>query len=175
MKESSPEPEMDLSKLVDPLCLVVSRQEVDSGETGEILKSLKRLMLTPEAARAWHEKVDIAFHGYDEVRWELFEIPEVRNYVLKLDEQFPYWLFFLTKQGLGLQCIALCLLPPFLTEEAKARIHPQRLGGLLMNRWIPAMNQLCAYVGMSETEISLLTEECLAYFTKGRLASPEMN
>ena len=65
------------------------------------------------------EKLDVAFHGYDHDVRELFEIPEIRDYVELLDSQFPYWLFFLTKSGFGLECITLCKMPPDLTEEAR--------------------------------------------------------
>ena len=74
------------------------------------------------------ERVEISFHGYDHTPQELFEIPEVRNFVYQLDEQFPFWLFFLSKRHLGLQCLLFCFLPPFLTEDARSRIFPERIG-----------------------------------------------
>jgi len=49
-------------------------------------------------------------NGYDHDARELFEIPEVREYNALLDNEFPYWLFFLT-----------------------------RLDEPLSNRWFPAM------------------------------------
>jgi hypothetical protein len=42
---------------------------------------------------------------------------EVREYASTLDDQFPYWLFFLTKQGLGLQRITYCFIPPHLSPN----------------------------------------------------------
>jgi hypothetical protein len=57
------------------------------------MATLSTLMASPEHALKLFERVDIAFHGYDTVQWEIFEIPEVRAYVNRLDEQFPYGLF----------------------------------------------------------------------------------
>ena len=88
-------------------------------------------MSTPARARSFFEQLDIAFHGYDNDQRELFEIPEVRDFVNWLDDQFPFWLFFLTKKGLGLQCIMLCLMPPHLTDEARKTVLPRRLDELL--------------------------------------------
>jgi hypothetical protein len=153
---------------IEPLLVVISKEEVDSQKVASPLGALKTLLQSPERARYFQEKVDIAFHGYDEDSRELFEIPEVRNFVYRLDEEFPYWLFFLSKHHLGLQCLLLCFLPPYLTDEAKARIFPERVRNLLLNRWIPAMNQICEYVSMSGDEIDQLTERAVNYVVNGR-------
>jgi hypothetical protein len=153
---------------IEPLIVIISKEEVESQNTTSPLTALKTLLQSPEKARYFQEKVDIAFHGYDEDAQELFEIPEVRNFVYRLDEEFPYWLFFLSKHYLGLQCLLLCFLPPYLTDEAKARIFPERVRDLLLNRWIPAMNQICEYVGMSGDEIDQLTERAVNYVANGR-------
>jgi hypothetical protein len=166
---------MHIPDSINPVCWVISRQQVESLDTADALRFLNGLLATPEVARSYMERVDILFHGYDEIRWELFEIPEVRNYVYQLDEKFPYWLFFLSKQHLGLQAIMHCFLPPFLTEEAKLKIHPEELQDLLLKRWFPAMNHVCAFAGISEEQNRLLSDRAIAYFTKGRLSFPEEN
>jgi len=152
----------------DPLVIVVSRAEVEAMDTSAALTVLKRLLESPDTARAFVERVDIAFHGYDHVKEELFEIPEVRKFVSELDQQFPFWLFFLSKRYLGLQCLLFCFLPPFLTEAAQSRIFPERINQLLTNRWGPAMGQMCEYVGFSETQFNRLAERAMAYMTNGR-------
>jgi hypothetical protein len=151
----------------EPLIIVVSREEVEGRVPATSLKALVECLSPPDRARQLCGKLDIAFHGYNNDRRELFEIPEVRNFVSKLDDQFPFWLFFLTKSGLGLQCIMLCMMPPFLTEAARRTVHPQRLDDLLNTRWFPAMNHMCEMVGFSEEKIEALTEEAVDYFVNG--------
>ena len=153
--------------MAENLMLVISREEVESQDVTNAVSTLKSLLETPEKAKLYRENVDLAFFGYDDDTRELFEIPEVRDFAFKLDDQFPFWLFFLTKFGTGLQCLFFCMMPPFLTKEAQARIYPERLSELLMNRWFPAMNQICDYVGMSEKEVEPLTERGVSYFTEG--------
>jgi hypothetical protein len=155
-----------------PLYVLISREEVELRDLTAPLAILRSLIASPEAAQSYIESVDIAFGGYDDDARELFEIPEVRDYVYRLDSEFPYWLFFLSKYGLGLQCLLLCFLPPYLTEEARATIHPERTRDLLLNRWLPAMNQVSEFAGLSGDEIDRLTERGLAYITKGRLPLP---
>jgi hypothetical protein len=120
------------------LSIVVLKNDVLSKNTRPTVSILQSLLSSPDNALKWHERVDISFEGYDGVPQELFEIQEVREFVKILDDVFPYWLFFLSKADFGLQCIILCFLPPFLTDDAKARIFPERVGSLLEKRWLPA-------------------------------------
>jgi hypothetical protein len=156
----------------NPLYVVMSRDEVESRDITAPLAALKSLIASPATARAHMENVDIAFGGYDEDARELFEIPEVREYVYRLDGEFPYWLFFLSKYGLGLQCLLLCFLPPHLTDEARANVHPVRTKDLLLNRWLPAMNHVSAFAGLTGDEVDRLTDRVLDYISHGRLTLP---
>lgn len=155
--------------MIEPLIIIVSKDEVLSEDVEPALGTLKRLTESSEAARLYREKVDIAFQGYDDHPEELFEIPEVRNYVYKLDEQFPFWLYFLSKKHLGLQALLLCFLPPYLKEEAKKEIFPERINDLLTKRWFPALNHIGEFVGMSDHENEAITERTIQYIFNGPL------
>lgn len=157
---------LDGVRMYSPV-IVISKSEVDSQDTSSVFEALRALIASPDAANQHFESVDIAFHGYNETSEELFEIQEVREFVYALDEQFPYWLFFMDKSALGLQCIAYCFLPPHLTAEAKQRIHPERLNDLLTRRWFPAMNHICEWASFSEEHIELLTERSVKYLLDG--------
>lgn len=158
---------------VDPLGIIVSRDEVEALDTAPSLSILRQLTASPATARRFFERVDIAFHGYDDITLELLEIPEVRDFVHKLDEQFPFWLFFLSKHYLGLQCLLFCFLPPFLTEEGRSEIFPERIDRLLTNRWFPAMNCICEHARFSDQEIEQLSERVLTYIANGRFPLDE--
>lgn len=160
---------LELGKITDFLIIVVSKEEVEAGNISSSLRTLNRLIESPSTARQFAERVDIAFHGYDHNAVELFEMPEVRSFVHKLDEKFPYWLFFLSKYHAGLQCLLLCLLPPFLTETARAEVFRQRIGDLLTRRWLPAVNHICEYAGFSDHEINVLTDRIETYIAHGRV------
>jgi len=148
--------------------LIISREEVLAMDTDKTLQTLKHFIKDPATAAVNMENVDIAFHGYNDTVAELFEIPEVRDFVHKLDAEFPYWLFILTKKGLGLQCLMFCMLSPHLTPAGKAKHHPQQLETILLQRWFPAMNHACEFVGLSEESIEAMTNRSMRYFTHGR-------
>ncbi len=155
----------------DPVVVVVSREEVEARDISSVIGTLKSCLASPERALSLFEKLDIAFNGYDHDAREIFEIPEIREFVSLLDSEFPYWLFFLTKSGTGLQAIMLCFMPPYLTEQARSTVLPQRLDQLLSNRWFPAMNHICEVVEFSEDQIEMLTNNVADYFINGPRAT----
>lgn len=147
--------------------IIISLEEVEQADTSRVLELLSRFAASPEIALANRENLEIAFHGFDDTNEELGEILEVRDFVRELDAEFPFWLFFLSKSGLGLQCVLYCFLLPHLTEAARAERHPQQLEQLLVNRWFPAMNAMSEFAGLDEPEIKDLTDRALRYFTEG--------
>jgi hypothetical protein len=151
----------------DPVLIVVSREEVEARHTSSIMRILRSCLVSTERMLGFFERIDVLFHGYDDDTRELCEIDAVREYVSLLDSEFPYWLFFLTKEGLGLQCIMYCLMPPYLSEKGRRTVLPQKLDELLSVRWFPAMNQLCLAVGFSERQIEDLTNRTVDYFFNG--------
>ncbi len=157
----------DQTILPDELFFVVRRRAVEAGDLTEILGSLNHLISTVDMARKYRERVDISFEGYDQDRRELFEIQEVRDFVHRLDEQFPYWLFFLDKKLLGLRCLAWCFLTPDLTEEAQQEIQPHQLDELLERRWFPALNALAGAVGLHEIERRDISDRSVEYLVNG--------
>jgi hypothetical protein len=151
----------------DPVLIVVSREEVEARETSSTMRDLRPCLVSTERMLSFFERIDLMFHGYDDDTRELCQIDAVREYVSLLDSEFPYWLFFLTKEGLGLQCITYCLMPPYLSEKGRRTVLPRKLDELLSNRWFPAMNQICLAVGFSEQQIEDLTNRTIDYFVNG--------
>lgn len=150
----------------DSLTVVISRQQVEAGDISEPLSVLREL-LNRDAAIQFCERVDIGVGGYDEDPRELYEIPEVREFMSKLDAEFPYWLYFLTKRGSGLMFVLSCFCPPFLAPEAQRRIWNERIGAYLMKRGFPALNHICECAGCSEAEIRRLSDGVAEYFVNG--------
>jgi hypothetical protein len=149
------------------IAVVIAREDVEAMDTSFPRDVFSRLLASPETIRGHQSRVDVAFDGYNEVRDELFEIPAVREYVAELDREFPYWLYFLSRQHGGLQCIARCFLLPFLTERAQAERHPKQLAQLIEQRWGPALNHICAACGHTEAEADALLMSAMLYFRDG--------
>lgn len=161
-----------MNPIAEPVYVIVPRDDVRRQDIKPALSTLKKLLASPEVARAHRERVDITFAGYHEEQRGFEEIKEVRDYVRKLDAHFPFWLFFLTKGRLGLQCIISCHLLPFLTEAGKAKHHPQQLDRLLTKRWFPAMSVVAEFAELTEKEIEAMTENFHWYAKTGRARPP---
>ena len=160
---------------IGTLIIVISRDEVERQDISAPLSTLKSLLVNRDSIRANQLNVAVSFHGYDDSREELFEIPEVRNYVYALDAQFPFWLYFLSRYFTGLQCLACCHLLPYLTPEAQQQSHPKKLAELIENRWGPALLKICSAAGHSEAEADALLESAMGYFTSGPTKLVEKN
>lgn len=150
-----------------PLLIVISRDEVLSQDLSGPLATLQKLIANRESIRVNMVNVDLSFSGYDNTREELFEIPEVRRYVHALDAQFPFWLYFLSRHFMGLQCLAYCYLDAYLTEDARREAHPKQLVNLIQRRWGPALNQISSAAGHTESEADALLDSALVYFKSG--------
>jgi hypothetical protein len=149
------------------LLINISRDEVLRQDIRGPLTMLNHLIGSRENIRTNMLNVDASFSGYENTREELFEIPQVRDYVHSLDAQFPFWLCFLSRHFTGLQCLAYCHLLPYLKPEARAKSHPQQLAELVENRWGPALFQICSAAGHTETEADALLESAMEYFASG--------
>jgi hypothetical protein len=156
-------PDLRWLEAADVVTVIASRKEVLARNTREVSTALRGLTASRDLALKWRERVDFRIHGWDHSRDELFENPDVRDFVYKLDEVFPFWLFFLSKHSDSLKFVTLCFLPPYLKPDGRASEFPPRLNYLLMKRWFPAMNEICAWVGMSDTEIDVMTDRVVDY------------
>ena len=151
----------------DPVTLVITREEIEAGDIRIALSVLQSCLASRDVICQRFEQLDVAFHGFNDDSREIFEVPEVREFMHQVDSEFPYWLYFLTKHQLGLQAITFCFLPPYLTEQAKRTLLPQYLDVLLNNRWWPAMNHICGAAGFTEDEIEHLSKRVLRYYISG--------
>lgn len=94
---------------VDSVLVVVSRQETESLDITPAFNVLQTLLYDADTVRMFQGKASIAFHGYDNDSRELYQIPEVRQYLAELDSKFPYWFYFLSTDHDMLKMIAFCL------------------------------------------------------------------
>jgi hypothetical protein len=149
------------------LIIVVAREDVERGNVSPTIASLGKCVETAQRIFEMRETVELTFDGYSDDHRALYEILEVRHFVQKLDIQFPYWLYFLTKEGDSLSLITRCFLPPFLTTEARLRIFPEELDKLLARRWVPAVASLCQRLGMTNADIDALISRAQTYLESG--------
>ena len=153
-----------LKDLTDFLTIIISRQEIETNDLSQTIGTLNRLLEDKETIEYFFERVEIGVGGYDNDPRELWDIPEVKLFIQKLDRQFPYWLYFLTKFGSGLKMIAFCCSNLIKLSSTKVWLEPASLEQFY-NRHFAAMNELGDKIGMTEKENVELTEMVVGYFS----------
>ena len=53
------------------------------------------LLSIKDDSRKYFNKINVTISGYDKDEREIYEIPEIRDYITFLDKCFPYWFYFL--------------------------------------------------------------------------------
>ena len=147
---------------IDYVGVVVSRQEAESLDIAPALKVLESLLYDAETVRMFQGQASISFHGYDTDPRELYQIPEVRQYLALLDTRFPYWFYFLSTDGDALKMIAFCLCRTRKIDAGMAYPDPSDMQVFVL-RHFDAINRLFDKFGLDESineEISGLVTNC---------------
>jgi hypothetical protein len=101
---------MDLLDNFDSVQLIIPRNSIEKLDYSELNGFLEKCLETPEALYKSHSILDVFIEGYDEDTRELYEIPEVVNWVNKSIYRGMPWFYFLTPydESQGLHLIMLC-------------------------------------------------------------------
>lgn len=146
--------------------VIVPRTDVQACDVGPTVAVLQPFLSDPNRARSLQGTLDLRIAGYDDDPCELFELEDVRAFVHALDLEFPYWLYFSSVHTTSLRMIALCFLPPFLTDEGKRKHFSEDLDSLLERRWIPALEQVASFAQHPQAEFTKMLDEALGYFRR---------
>lgn len=103
---------------------------------------------------SWKGNLSVSVSGYDDDPRELYEIPEVRRYLQGLDQEWPFWFFFLTPPSI--QQVGMCLASAVSVASGKAFIPPENFYRF-MERGFGAVNHLFDHYGFPESENEALS------------------
>jgi len=78
--------------------LGVARDAVEANDVSLLVAMFERLQVNDDLARHLQGKVSVFIHGYDEEPRELWEIPEVRQWIATVQPIIKYWFFFLATE-----------------------------------------------------------------------------
>lgn len=137
----------------------IDRDEVENMRVDGARKFFDHLRNSKQLARRAQGRVEITFDGYDDDQRELFEIPEVRQYVPLLDSVLPELFFFAwtDEQAATLRTFALCqtkildkrILDP--SGNYRVEIDPEFTGQFLTRHW-PGLNEMTDWLGIPDAE-----------------------
>lgn len=141
----------------EPIYLVFSREQVEAGDIYEPLTVLRQLAGTPEKAVAACGRISLVVDGYDRDPRELFEIPEVRNFIKALDDMWPYWLFFLSQVDDSIKIVESCLCDSIEVVPGVTSVDTGQLEKYL-TRHFSALHHYCESLNLPESKAEEITE-----------------
>jgi hypothetical protein len=95
--------------VTDPFILMFSRRQVETCDINEPVQFLRRLTADRQTALEFSRRISLVVDGYNDDPRELFEIPEVRAYIKRLDRVWPNWFFFLSQADESIKLLESCL------------------------------------------------------------------
>lgn len=147
----------------DYLTLTTSRKAVEAMDLSDLREPLQELLSSPSSARYFQGRIGLSFSGFDETPESLWEIPAFREYMVALDDEFPYWLFFLDQQSRSIVPVWMSFVLPYLTREARASRYPGEVEQLMVKRWIPALNAVSEFACLDSEELQSVSDAAIAH------------
>lgn len=148
----------------DWLRVVPERPEVEALDVSPTALILSRVLADRSAVQRYRGSVDLAFFGYSDDPRELHDIPEVRRFCTKLDDEFPYWFYFLSTDRLTLGMIASCLCSVTQLRPGVVSFGPDLLD--FIERHYKALNWLFDNYSLDEKHNVEISRNVAQYFSK---------
>jgi len=133
----------------EPVILMFSRQQVEAGDISETLALLRRLTADRPTAIDFCGRISLVVDGYNHDPRELFEVPEVRAYIKRLDQAWPNWFFFLSQADDSVKLLESCLCETIEVVPGVTSIDLEQLERSLA-RHFTAMHRLREALGLPE-------------------------
>jgi hypothetical protein len=152
----------------DPLIVTVQREDVLRRRTNEALTTLRGWVETSKRPQDLRGRLQLAFDGYDADHRELWAIPEVRDFVRLLDQEFPYWFYFADLKSDFLKVIAFCVCRVSSPGPGATAINPEDFAAFLEQHF-GAMNQLLEHWHVNEAENESVSQEIVEYFETAKI------
>lgn len=155
-------PRLDFRPAIqEPVYLVLSRRQVESGDRKEPMAFLQHIVANPDHALEFMGRVSLIVDGYNDDVRELFEIPEVRCYLKALDDQWAYWFFFLSQADDSIQILESCLCDTVEVIPGVASVDMEQMERSL-SRHFTALNRLCEAMAIPDDINQEISEGVIA-------------
>jgi len=147
----------------EPAILMLSRRQVETCDLAEPLVLLRRLTADRQTAIDFCGRISLVVDGYNDDPRELFEVPEVRAYIKRLDQAWPYWFFFLSQIDESIKLLESSLCDTIEVVPGVTSIDLDQLERSLA-RHFTAMHRLREALGLPEDLCEEVAEGIIGMF-----------
>lgn len=144
----------------------IDRQDVEDKNISNTLAFLNDLISSREVCMGMKERVEFSLHGYDDDAREIYEIPEVIEFLKALDKAWPYWMLFQHPEFRWLQVMAVCLCKPTRTTDGRVEFEPELMPELVA-KWFHSLNEICHKYAISLKVSKRVSATAQSIITKG--------
>jgi hypothetical protein len=150
-------PRQDLRPGVsEPVVLMISRREVDSGDLASVLARLKVFLATREDAWRYRGQMTLVVDGYNNDPRELVDILEVRTLLRRLEAEWPYWAFFFNQVDDSIKLLLSCVAGSRYLGNGAVEMDGD-LVAAAMTRAFGGMNAVFERFNFPEDELELMS------------------
>ncbi|MPW26827.1 hypothetical protein GC105_13650 [Alkalibaculum sp. M08DMB] len=127
------------------LKITINRNDVETMNVSKYEIMLKTLYPNVLMTHNFHENVDLVINGYEDDTREIWQIPEVRKFVKKLNKRFDQWFYFLDKNSDSLYWLTMCLCGKGFGEKDKLLMNNLAFNDFI-NDQLKSLSELCYYL-----------------------------
>ncbi len=131
------------------LIMSIPRQDIEKKKASKYANMLNTLYPNVFITHSLNESINIEIRGYENDIRELWQIPEVRNFVKELNKEFSQWFYFLDKSSEILYCITMCMCAKGFKEEDSYKVNNLLLHDFI-NDQLKNLNDICYYLNDNE-------------------------
>lgn len=161
-----------LKKGNNRILFTIPKEEILEMKFDFITDALERIQNTPELILHLKSRVDLSFNDYENDSRELFEIQEVKKWIVELFKKsncFPY-LFALDKASGFLKLAFFAHIPFFEKSIVNGRFkleYETELSAKFIETLFEMLNEYCQEKGLSHETNVEITEKIIKYFIHG--------
>lgn len=159
-------PRIDLRLgVTEPVVLMISRREIEAGDPGPAVARLNTLFNSREAIWRYRGQVALVVDGYNDDPRELVDVPEVRTFLARFTQAWPYWAYYFNQVDNSIVLLAACLCARRLLGAGQLEVDPDKLGAFLAAGFA-GMNAIFDEHGFPEFELQIITEGVIDVITQ---------
>ena len=151
----------------------IPKDEIKNNNFDFILNALERIQRTPELIIHLKSRIDICFDDYEYTDKELFEIEEVKNWIVELYKKSNCWpyLFAMDQQSGFMKMVFFCYIPILNKTKIKGRFNVEfdnKDAGDFLDNIFDKLNNYCEEKNLSQETNEEITNKIAKCFLEDK-------
>lgn len=160
-------PRIDLRPgVTEPVVLLISRREIESGDITSVISRLKPFLASRDDAWLYRGQMTLVIDGYDNDPRELVDIHQVRVFLRRLDEEWPYWAYFFNQVDDTIKLYLSCLCGTDFPGGGAVELDTKKLQEVLMDGFT-VMNSVFDRFSFPESELETQSRGVIEMIEQG--------